>query len=340
MKTYIAHDLTLAKTAATSPSMHFDGSQALKAWQKEAREKLTELLGLPLEGCEDCFTVTETLETDTYREIRFEFQSEPGYFIPGHLLIPKDAQLPLPGVICLQGHSTGKHYSLGYKRYETDNEASIASRAFAVQSIREGMCALVIDQRYMGDAGHQENGKPACLKNHPALSTMMWGRTAIGERVWDVSRLIDVVEAHLTEYIDPKKIICLGNSGGGTATFYAACMDERIRLAVPSCAVCTYEDSIMAMHHCACNYIPFIRRYFEMGDLGCLIAPRGYVQVNGKEDKIFPIAGAEATFENIKLAYAQTGKEDLCRMVVGGAGHQFYPEESWPIIHELLNMED
>ena len=169
---------------------------------------------------------------------------------------------------------------------------------------------------------------------------MMWGRTAIGERVWDISRLIDVVESHFTQYIDPAKIICLGNSGGGTATFYAACMDERISLAVPSCAVCTYEDSIMAMHHCACNYIPSIRRYFEMGDLGCLIAPRKYVQVNGKEDKIFPIFGAEATFQNIKLAYAQAGKEDRCRMVVGSAGHQFYPDESWPIIHELMNMED
>ena len=76
-----------------------------------------------------------------------------------------------------------------------------------------------------------------------------------------------------------------------------------------------------------------------MGDLGCLIAPRKYVQVNGLTDKIFPIGGAEATFENIKLAYAQVGKEDLCRMVVGGAGHQFYPDEAWPVIRELMNME-
>ena len=148
------------------------------------------------------------------------------------------------------------------------------------------------------------------------------------------------METKLSAYVDAGKIICLGNSGGGTATFYAGCMDERISLAVPSCAVCTYEDSIMAMHHCACNYIPSVRKYFEMGDLGCLIAPRKYVQVNGVADKIFPIAGAEATFENIKLAYRQAGREDRCRMVVGGAGHQFYPEESWPIIQELLNKED
>jgi len=34
------------------------------------------------------------------------------------------------------------------------------------------------------------------------------------------------------------------------------------------------------------------------------------------------------------------GKENLCRMVKGDGGHQFYPDEAWPIIHELLNLED
>ena len=153
-------------------------------------------------------------------------------------------------------------------------------------------------------------------------------------------RLIDVVQAHLTEYTDPNKIICMGNSGGGTATFYAACMDPRIYMAIPSCAVCTYEHSIMAMHHCACNCIPNIRRYFEMGDLGCLMAPRRLIVVSGKEYTIVPIDGAKASFDTIRTAYEKVGKADLCHMVVGNGGHQFYPDETWPIAHELLKTED
>jgi len=131
-----------------------------------------------------------------------------------------------------------------------------------------------------------------------------------------------------------------GNSGGGTATFYASCMDPRIRVSVPSCAVCTYEASIMAMHHCACNYIPHIRRFFEMGDLGCLIAPRRLVMVSGKNDNIFPIDGAKASFDLIETAFAAAGKQDHCVHIIGGAGHQFYPDEAWPVIHKLLNMEE
>ena len=43
---------------------------------------------------------------------------------------------------------------------------------------------------------------------------MMLGRTMIGERCWDVSRAIDVLEA-LPE-VDAARIAVMGNSGGGT----------------------------------------------------------------------------------------------------------------------------
>ena len=62
----------------------------------------------------------------------------------------------------------------------------------------------------------------------------------------------------------------MGNSGGGTATVYTAAIDERISIAVPSCAVCTYKHSIAAMRHCVCNFVPNIADYFDMGGI-CLI---------------------------------------------------------------------
>lgn len=128
----------------------------------------------------------------------------------------------------------------------------------------------------------------------------------------------------------------MGNSGGGTATFYASCMDERIRFSMPSCAVCTYEASIMAMNHCPCNFIPNIRRYFNMGDLGGLIAPRPLVVVCGKEDPIFPLDGVVETFALIRDAYKQFDKEELCHLIKGEGGHQFYPDEAWPVLKQMI----
>jgi hypothetical protein len=164
-----------------------------------------------------------------------------------------------------------------------------------------------------------------------AMATML-GRTAIGERVWDIQRLIDVLFKHFSDYVQKDRIVCLGNSGGGTATFYAAALEERIYMAVPSCAVCRFEDSIMAMFHCSCNHIPNIRKFFDMGDIGCLIAPRKLLMVNGVEDYMFPIEGAEACFEVIEKAYQKLNCEDVCMMKKGESGHQFYPEIVWPIV--------
>lgn len=36
---------------------------------------------------------------------------------------------------------------------------------------------------------------------------------------------------------------------GGTATVYLAALEDRIVLAMPSCAMCTFKDSIGAMKH-------------------------------------------------------------------------------------------
>ena len=65
MKTFVSHDLTLTRIAATPPAMHYDGTQPLSQWQAAARAKLEELLMLPLEYCDDEFTVTGTQTTDS-----------------------------------------------------------------------------------------------------------------------------------------------------------------------------------------------------------------------------------------------------------------------------------
>ena len=337
MKIYNSHEYANHLALKTPCAMRYDGSEMFLEWQKNARAKLEELLGLPFKKCNNLFAITARQVCDGYERVDFEYQSEEGYFVPCNLLIPMGEPQKRPGVICIQGHSTGKHISLGDVKFDGDTDLIAGGRDFAIRAVKEGYCAIVMDQRYMGAAGQSENGTPSCISDNDGMATLLIGRTAIGERVWDIMRLIDVIYAGLQEYIDVEKLICMGNSGGGTATFYASCMDERIIFSMPSCAVCTYEASIMAMNHCPCNFIPSIRKYFNMGDLGGLIAPRPLVIVCGEEDPIFPLAGVVETFERIKMAYKQFGNEELCHLIVGKGGHQFYPDDAWPVIHELLN---
>lgn len=337
MTTQNAHAYIRKLTANTVPSMRYDGSQPFTAWQAAAREKLQELLGLPLEKGGDAIRIISKSESPDFTRIDFTYESEPGYEVSAALLRPAAAQGLLPVVICLQGHSTGMHISLGEPHYEGDAESIAGGRDFALQTVRNGYCGVVIEQRYMGTAGHGKNGKPSCQTDNESTASLMLGRTAIGERVWDVSRLIDILCLHFSDVIDPARIGCMGNSGGGTTTYYATCMDERIHLAIPSCSVCTYDDSIMAMYHCPCNFVPHIRKYFDMGDLGGLIAPRNLIVVCGQEDRIFPLVGVRKCFADIHAFYTALEKEECCYLVEGAGGHRFYPDEAWPLACRMLN---
>ena len=330
MKT--AYEFLKEKIQEQNQSMSYSGN--LKEWQPEAREKLKELLGL------EKFTkvLPETdieykKKIDGATEIRFTYKTEDNYRVPCHLLLPDGVENP-PVMICLQGHSKGMHISLARPKYEGDeNTIAGGDRDFCIRAIKEGFAAIALEQRNFGECGGTEEG-PQCFS--PAMTTLLMGRTTIGERVWDVSRLIDVLENEFSDMIDINNICCMGNSGGGTATVYTAALEDRIKLAMPSCAMCTFKDSIGAMRHCACNYVPHIAEFFDMGDLMAMAYPKPFVQVSGMEDKIFPVAHAEEMFNFGKKAYEEMGDADKCVFVPGNGGHRFYADDAWPHVHKLL----
>lgn len=325
------HNQTILKQ--TVPALRYAPGCDFVKWAEKARAKLRELLGLPFLPCDDAFEIEARAEYPAYSEVRFIFQSEAGYFVPCHLLLPKGTGKVPPLAVCLQGHSKGMHLSLGRIKYEGDAESIAGGRDFALQAVKAGFCALTVEQRNFGECGGTPDG-PDCYIS--AMTALLLGRTTIGERVWDVSRALDTVARHFPQ-IDTDNVLCLGNSGGGTATFYAACLDTRIKLAIPSCSVCTYKDSIAAVEHCACNFIPQIARYFDMGDLGGLIAPRALVVVAGEQDDIFPITGVRESYQQIQSLYAYAGAADRCRLVVSSGGHAFPPDKAWPVALELWN---
>lgn len=324
------HNQALARQ--TTPQMRYNGKEDFSLWQKRAKAKLAELLGLPFVQVDDNMAIEYTKQQEGYTEIRFTFQSEQGYDLPCHLLIPQGVSMPLPVVICLQGHSPGMHISLGHPRNDREKELIAGERDFCIQAVKEGYCALSIEQRNFGEKGGKEEG-PDCYNS--SMSAIMLGRTTIGERVWDIQRAIDVLAKHFPQ-TDPQQVVCMGNSGGGTATFYAACMDERIAYAIPSCAVCTLDDSIGAMFHCSCNYIPGIRKYFDMGDMAGLIAPRPLIIVAGEQDRIFPIDGVKSSYEKAKELYAAAGEPENVSLIIGAEGHRFYAAPSWAKLREYM----
>jgi dienelactone hydrolase len=268
---------------------------------------------------------------------RVTFGVEQGQRALGWVLARPDLSGPAPAMICLQGHTSGGHISAGIERLERDAASIAGERDFAVQAARRGYVAFALEQRCFGE---RSDGRPAYLRGlalehpisdercrHQAMLAMLVGRTLVGERVHDVRCAVDFLGT-LPE-VDARRIACMGNSGGGTAAFYAACMDGRIHACMPSCAFCTYAHSICQHDHCSDNYLPGALLHFEMGDLAALIAPRPMVVVSGREDPLFWHEGVMEAVETARDIYGAFGATDRIAHVIGDGGHRFYAEAGW-----------
>lgn len=319
----------------------YDESKDFYLWQAQVRQKLGQLLGdMPTERCDLQIRVEWEKEWDTFTEKRIIYRSEEYVDIPCHLWIPKGTKRPCPVVICLQGHTTGMHISMGRAIYPPD-EAFISSgdRDLAVQAVKNGYAALSLELRGFGELRSEAHMKmiPQATVSceYSAGSANLLGRTLIGERVWDISRAVDLLETF--PEIDAKKILLTGNSGGGTAAYYAACIEPRITMTVPSSSVCSFGHSIVGKRHCSCNYIPGIAKYFDMGDLACLIAPRPLVIVAGVKDHGFSVEGSREAADVAKKIYARVGAQDQFCYIEGPEGHRYYADLSWPVVHKLFD---
>ncbi len=267
---------------------------------------------------------------------RIVFTAEEGAHVPAYVCLPKER--PRGFVICLQGHSSGMHNSIGVAADDETKPITVeGGRDFALGCLANGFGALCIEQRSLGERA--ERNQSRTNKYNPchdaAMRALMLGRTLLGERVYDVARGIELLTTRFDG--DLGTLGVMGNSGGGTVAMYAAALFDRIDFAILSCCFSTFRDSILSIYHCTDNYVPGLYAIADMPDVLGLMAPRPVLVVSGREDPIFPHEGTARAFAALERIYEAAGAGDRCRWLVGEGGHRFYPEEAWPIALELLS---
>lgn len=321
---------------AYTPDVNYD------EWKEQVEQKLFELLGMDeiaLNACLPNLEIEQDEMMDGYRRIRFTFESEKNCFVPCYLLIPDMGKEKYPLAIMLQGHTSGFHLSIGQTGKDINDPLFVGGQFpernfFGLQAVRRGYAALCIEQRGMGERVTSRHGfwEGAC--QFMATAALIMGRTIIGERVWDVSRAIDVMENF--KMVDTSNVILAGHSGGGTAAFYTTCYEKRIKIGVSAGAFCTYEHSILNVRHCVCNYIPSALEWFDMGDLTCLIAPRKLIVCSGANDEIFPKVGVDIAYDRAKQIFAKAGVPDNIRRVEMPCAHEWREQMIWQAINEEM----
>jgi len=314
------------------------------AWQRMFRPHLRTMLGLDaIAGRGICDLrprqMSEETLSDHVREA-WIIQTEPGFEIPFYLLWPLEIPArPLPIVITPHGHGkAGKRTYAGLWDTEEERVSIVeGERDIARQAVRQGYIAIVPDMRGFAGLRRWNEIKTDAVSSCRTMQmhALLFGRTLIGERVWDVMRLIDYAETR--PEMDTQHIAITGNSGGGTISLFAAACDPRINVTVPASYFCTFEASIGSVDHCECNYIPGMMATAEMYDVAGLIAPRPFLAVAGRDDPIFPYEGVTEAFEHLRHIYEVAGAPpEHCQLYTGEGGHRYYKAGVWPFVREML----
>jgi hypothetical protein len=315
----------------TEPSLAFNSDDPGK-WRQKLRRKIRELLLMP--------TVKSPLRPRTLwtrpHELgvieKVAFTSEPYSDVLAYVCLPKDVKPPHRFIVCLQGHVSGAHLSVGLSKDESQWAQPKDDEDFGLWCMRHGMAALCIEQRGFGqrmELLQKSEGQKGCPT--AAMQGLALGRTLIGERIFDVDCGIDYLAARGDA--DMKRIGIMGHSSGGTTTVFAGAVLDRLAFAMPLSYFCTFEDSFMARRHCMCCYLPHIMEYAEMSDVMGLFAPKPVIAVNGDVDELFPIKPVRKAFKDLNTA---AGAADNCQLVVEKGGHRFFGDPAWARLEKVL----
>lgn len=321
------------------PILSFDrrGSRTTLEWQTELRQKLTECLGtMPPPISPEARELEETDQGDHVRQ-RWILHTEADFWLPFYLLLPRGLKGRVPAVIALPGHGPGKSRPAGIAGTPLEIEKVVGGeRDYGLQAVRQGYLALCPDMRGLGesvDADHNHvNYNESCICS--AGRSIMLDRTLLGERIWDVRRLIDFLSAHPD--VDASRIACMGQSSGGTVTLFASAVEPRIVASVVSGTLCTWERSLYGVYHCPCNFVPNLARFADCGDIAGLAAPRPQLFVAADHDHFFPIEGVYPAYETVRRVYHSLGAEHRVELDVGPEGHRFYKRRVWPFLARWL----
>jgi dienelactone hydrolase len=311
-------------------AFHAETRAQYQAWRDALCTQLIECLGgFPADRCDLSAQVIEVVEEQDYRREKAYFYSEPGVAVPCYVLTPHSASPPYRPVIALHGHgSDGARLVLGLARDDQElAHMHTLNYDYARQLARHG---LMVFAPALRDLGERIEARPAFRTGEgvwekscqmSALVGALLGKSLAGLRVWDVMRTVDYIRSRP----EPMRqgIGCLGLSGGGVVALYAAALDDRLSAVVIDGALCTFRASIMAIEHCADNYVPELARYAETYDIAGLIAPRPLLIEHGTEDPIFPIEGVRQAHHQLARIYALLGYPERLALDEFAGGHRF-----------------
>ena len=289
--------------------------EQIAEYQKRLRKNFIEAIGGLPERTPLNPQVTGVISRDGYRVEKVIFESQPKHHVSALLFLPDAGKYkpPYPGVLVPCGHSdNGK----AYESYQT----------MGALLALNGMAGLVFDPIDQGERSQMLSQLPklAGTRAHTMLGvgSILLGRNTARFEIWDGMRAIDYLQSR--PEVDPKRIGCTGNSGGGTQTSYLMSLDERIVAAAPSCYITGFERLLdtIGPQDAEQNIYGQLAFGMDHADYLMMQAPMPILICAATED-FFDITGVWNSFRYAKRLYTRMEFAERIDLLENDAGHNY-----------------
>jgi len=291
-----------------------------EALQRSLRDKFLSLLdGLPKAEGPPPARIVGRIEGDGYTIDKLVYQSFPDYHVPALLYLPAKVEGKIPAVLSPCGHSTTGKAADSYQILHIN----LAKRGYAVLSydpVGQG------ERSQYWDADRKRSKYNLTCGEHAVLGNPLYllGTSLAKFRIWDGIRGIDYL-ASLPQ-INPARIGCAGNSGGGTLSAYISALDPRVHAAVISCYITTLPRRMANRIEADPDSDPeqdifgFVSEGIDHAGLLALRAPRPTLVCSAQFD-FFPIEGAKESVSEGKAFFGHFVAADHISQAIAPEKH-------------------
>jgi hypothetical protein len=341
-QSFLVRELPLPPGPRITPFLQYQAEQAWredddrrKAWdaihdqkallrtQDELREKLLQMIGgLPVVKTDLHPQVTGKVQMDGFSVEKLIFQSLPGVYVTALVYVPDDHSKKHPAVLVPAGHAPN-----GKLHYQSLSQR-LAGRGYVVISwdpIGQG------ERSQFWDATAGKSRYNLICGEHAVMGKLAYlaGANLARWEIWDGIRAVDYL---LTRpEVDDERISITGTSGGGFQAALIAAVDERIKVAVPSCYISALPTRISNRIFADPDSDPeqdlfgMLSNGVDHPGLLLLMYPRP-VMVAAAVLDFFPIEGTRKTVREVRRLYERFDRGDRIALVEGYHTHQFSPE--------------
>ena len=285
----VEQDAKIERMPAPDPTK----TAEFESWQKAARSRLCEVLGIPKTGGP---LTPENRGTEDFGDIiaeKWVLQSEPGSKLPAVLWLPKTAQeKKLPAVVLTFGHG-GSKSQLDYQ-YIGQLYAKLGIACLAIDPMGEE------ERNPKGGMGTREHDRKD-------LDARAWavGRPIMGKLVFDTMRGVDYLCTR--DDIDTTRIGVAGNSLGGAKASWMVALETRLRFGIIS--GWAYDDITLDSKFCTMKPGVKLRAMLTWPEFLSLAAPHCAVLImNGDADVVIDKHGEGVAWRGTKKTVDEAAK--------------------------------